>query len=79
MKSNKQEINVRGCLSRTDKKENLRVPSKRVAIVSKNVFWGARSPLRVGIGWMYRNRGFDLLTASTKRQISKKGKIEFFC
>lgn len=27
----------------------LRVPSNRVAIVSKNVFWGARSPLLAGI------------------------------
>lgn len=27
----------------------LRVPSKRVAIVSKNVFWGANSPRRAGI------------------------------
>lgn len=28
---------------------NSRVPSKRVAIVSKNVFWGARSPFLAGI------------------------------
>lgn len=27
----------------------LRVPSKRVAIVSRKVFWGASSPLRTGI------------------------------
>lgn len=40
---------------------NLRVPSKRVAIVSRNVFWGANSPFRVGIGCKYRNRCFDLL------------------
>lgn len=29
---------------------NLRVPSKRVAIVSKKVFWGASSPFLAGIG-----------------------------
>lgn len=27
----------------------LRVPSKRVAIVSRNVFWGARRPFITGI------------------------------
>lgn len=45
------------------KKSNLRVPSKRVAMVSKNVFWGAKSPFRVGIVIAYLNRSFDLFTA----------------
>lgn len=34
-----------------------RVPSKRVAMVSRNVFWGANSPFRAGIeidGRLYR-------------------------
>ncbi len=45
---------------------NLRVPSKRVAIVSRNVFWGARSPFRAGIG---AGRNLDLyLTSPMKKK-----------
>lgn len=59
-----------------EKQRNLRVPSKRVAIVSKNVFWGANSPFRAGIG-KKRNRDFDLLTTlfeSVQKRIEKKKK-----
>jgi hypothetical protein len=44
---------------------HLRVPSKRVAIVSRKVFCGARSPFRAGIG-AYRNR--DLYLSSPKQK-----------
>ena len=52
-------------------KTNLRVPSKRVAIVSKKVFCGAKSPFRAGIGG-YRNRDLSLTSPTLHR--GKKGK-----
>lgn len=42
--------NVRSKKENDELTMNLRVPSKRVAIVSRNVFWGANSPFRAGIG-----------------------------
>lgn len=36
-----------------------RVPSNLVAIVSKNVFWGANSPFRAGIGGSVMRRYRD--------------------
>lgn len=49
---------------------NSRVPSKRVAMVSKNVFWGASRPLRAGI-W-YRS-SFRRWLESTDERRNKKG------
>ena len=43
-----QQVNFSGIWM----KSNLRVPSNLVAIVSKNVFWGAKSPFRPGMMYL---------------------------